>query len=375
MKALTKVNYFFFLFVFFVFSVFSPVFAAEHDVKSQTERLTLFQGYITNKIYNPMKLKVFNIDKEFFYTGDRNLEDGSYVPKLNLKVTAENTLDYSLVLEDGNIFIPESTKFTGYISEIEPPKKFNKKGYFKVTFDKAVCPDGTEIDLKSNLTSKSERNVYSPLQHLGKTTLSLLGGSLAGALVTLNLGGLGLAAATHGYSLAAGAGVGGFLGTVGGVVSSGKKAEVEPGSELTMVPVDDVSLEQLKQVTCKRPELKEIKEAATNDKNEKVKLEILSVKRNKHALGEAMLKINIQITNNSEDIYRLSNFFLRDSQGKEYSTSIVDVDEDIFKDFPPKATKTAKLEFFVDHPKASHWLVLKDKSFNGEIGKWRIITE
>ncbi|MBI3591630.1 MAG: hypothetical protein HY094_09685 [Candidatus Melainabacteria bacterium] len=322
-----------------------------------------------------MKLKVFNVDKEFFYTSDRNLDDGSYVPKLNLEVTAENTLDYSLILEDENIFIPESTKFTGHISEIDPPKKFNKNGYFKVTFDKAICPDGTEINLKSSLTSKSEHKVYSPLQHLGKTALSLVGGSLAGALVTLNLGGLGLAAATHGYSLAVGAGAGGFLGTVGGVVSSGKKARIEPGSELTMVPVDDVSLEQLKQVTCKKSEPKEKEEVVKNDKNEKVDLKILSVKKNKYALGEAMLKINIRITNNSKDIYRLNNFFLLDSQGKEYTTSIVDVDEDIFKDFPPKITKTANLEFFVDHPKASHWLVLKDRNFSEEIGKWKIVAE
>lgn len=328
-----------------------------------------FKGYITNKLYNPLKLKVFEIGKEPFYLSERNLEDNSYIPHLNLKVVAENTLDYSLTVGQTSVFIPELTKLTGYISEIKPPKKFNRRGYFKVIFDKAVCPNGKVIDLDSNITLASHTTTYNPLRHIGETALGLVGGSLLGALFSYQLGGLGLAIATQGYSLAAGAGVGGFLGTVGGFTDSGKNSFIEPGTELTIAPIDDSSVIQLKQIACKKSEIVQTKKSI---ENEKIKIEIISVKRKKYFLGENVLKVNIRLTNNSSDIYKLSNFFLRDSQGKEYTTSFIDLNEDIFKSFPPNETKTATLNFYVDYPKASHWLVLKDKNFNKEIDSWKL---
>ena len=68
----------------------------------------------------------------------------------------------------------------------------------------------------------------------------------------------------------------------------------------------------------------------------------------------------------------MNNFFLRDSQGKEYTTSFIDLNEDTFKSFPPNETKTATLSFYIDYPQASHWLVLKDRNFNKEIDSWKL---
>ena len=333
-----------------------------------SDNVQIFQGYITNKIYKPLKLKVFELDKDSLFTIEKNLEDNSYIPNLNLKITAENALDYSLTVNDENIFIPKSTKFSGYISEIEPPKSFNRRGFYRVTFENAICPDGQNIYLKPNITSKSKGETYNPLQHLGKTTLGLLGGSLAGTLFTYQLGGLGLALASHGYSLAAGAALGGFIGTVSGVASTGKSPTIEPGSDLIIAPLDEISFEQLKQITCKS-----IEEENLVTEPQKADLKILSVKEKKDFSGETAFKIKVEFTNNSNENYRLGNFFLRDSQGKEYNTSFINADDEIFTDFPPKQTKIATLEFFVEHPKASHWIVLKNKTFNEEIGSWEII--
>lgn len=327
----------------------------------------IFQGYITNKAYKPLQLKVFEIENNSLFTIEKNLEDNSYVPFLNLKITAENALDYSLSVNDENVFIPRDTKFTGYISEIEPPKSFNRKGFYKVTFENAICPDGENIYLKSNIMSRSEGEIYNPFHHLGKTTLSLLGGTLVGTLFSYGLGGLGLTLATHGYSLAAGGALGGFIGTLSGITGNGKAATIEPGSDLIIAPLDEISIEQLKQITCKN--LQEENQASNS---EKADLKILSVKEKKDFSGETAFKIEIKFTNNSDENYRLSNFFLRDSQGKEYDTSFINVDDEIFIDFPPKQTKIAILEFFVDHPKASHWLVLKNKTLSDEIGSWKV---
>ena len=349
--------------LFFWLSNFYLTCTANEDEKS------IIQGYITNKVYKPIKLKIFQIDKDAIYQAEENLDDNSLTPFVNLKITAEITTDYSIVSDENNIFIPKGTKLSGYINEIQAPRSFDRRGYFKITFDKAICPDGENIDFKSNLSSRSEAKIYNPLRHAGKAAVSLLGGSLAGTLFSFQFGGLPLAIASHGYSLAIGAATGGFLGAAAGIAAKGKQSSIEPGDELVIVPLDDVSLSELNQVTCKNIEIsKEGGEPTPTN----VKVEILSVKEKKDFLGESAVKIKIKFTNNSDKLYRLSNFFLKDSQGNEYTTSFTDVNSDIFLNFPPNETKNAQIEFLVNHPKASQWLLLKDQSFNEVLGMWKI---
>lgn len=349
-----------------------PLQASENRSKDSERSPSIIQGYITNKFFNPIKLKVFNVEDQFFYYENKNIEDDSYVPKLNLKLTAENISDYSLMIGNSEIFLPQSTKLSGFISEVIPAKRFNKKGFFKVTFDQAICPDGKVIPLEDKIISQSVDMIYSPIQHAGKATVGLLSGGVIGALIAYQLGGLGLSIASHGYSLAAGAAAGGFLGTAGGLASRGKEAGLEPGSELIITPIDEISLIQLKQISCKKVDAKEIAENKINEDVKDVKVDIISVKRKKDVLGESVYKLNVKIVNNTNKDLRLDNFFLRDSQGKEYSNSFTDFNENLFDTFPPKQESTAKMEFFVEHIKADHWLVLKDKSYGKEIGSWEI---
>ena len=347
---------------------FSLACIASEDEATSLKK-SIIHGYITNKAYKPIKLKIFELDKDSLYQAEENLEDNSYTPFVNLKVTAEITSDYSIVTDENNIFIPKNTKLSGHISEIQAPRSFDRRGYFKITFDKAVCPDGENIYLKSALSSRSEAKVYNPLSHVGRAALGAIGGSLVGTLTSLQLGGIPLVVASHGYSLAIGAGTGGFIGVLSGIAAKGKKSTIEPGNEIVIVPVDDVSLGELNQVTCKNIEISEEKKEPepTN-----VKVEVLSIKEKREMLGEFALKINIKFTNNSDKLYKLNNFFLKDSQGNEYTTSFTDTNSDIFLTFPPNESKNAQIEFLVNHPKASHWLLLKDQNFNEVLGMWKI---
>lgn len=337
---------------------------------NNSQKSQIFHGYITNKTFKPLKLKISEIDKKSLFFIERDLENNSFIPFPNLKITSEITQDYLVKTFNESIFIPESTKLTGYISEIKEPKIFNRKGFYKAGFNKAICPNGETIFLDKEILSNSINNSpYHLLHHVGKTTLGLLGGSLAGALVSYQAGGLGLTLATHGYSLLAGAAAGGFIGLASSFASKGEKANIEPGDELYIAPVDEVSLNELKQIKCLNSKSKTLAESTNNNE---VKVEIINVKQKRDLLGENTIRIKILFFNNSEERFRSSNFFLRDSQGKEYTTSFINLNDDIMTDFPPNETKKAELEFFVDHPKASHTLVLKDKYFNEEIGNWKI---
>lgn len=335
---------------------------------SKEDKSSIFHGYITNKNFKPLKLKIFEIDKNSFFLLDRNLENNSFIPYPNLKVTSEITSDYFLEADNINIFIPESTKLVGYISEIKEPRIFNKKGFYKITFNKAICPNGQKIFLHNEITSNSINSSYNLLHHVGKTTLGLLGGSLAGALVSYGTGGIPLILATHGYSVALGAATGGFIGLTTSFTTKGEQAYIEPGDQLYIAPIDETSLNKLKQINCTSNTSKPL----VLDSSEKVKIQILNIKQKKDIFGETALKVKILFTNNSKEHFRLSNFFLRDSQGKEYSTSFIDLKDDVMIEFLPYETKKAELEFFIDYPNTSHWLVLKDKDFNEEIGNWKL---
>ena len=137
-----------------------PCFSYENDLKNTENneiQTHLFKGYVTNKFFIPLKLKIGQLESDSLLENGINFDNdsfngNSFTPQLNLKLTAENAADYKIPLEQNDIFVPEGTKFFGYISEIVPPKKFDKKGYFKVTFDKAICPDGQTIYLKKSIS-------------------------------------------------------------------------------------------------------------------------------------------------------------------------------------------------------------------------------
>lgn len=356
------------IFLFLIFSVsFMGVFI---KAVAYEEDSRLIKGYISNKAYKPIKLKIFEIDKSLFNLLDRDLDDNTVTPFVDLKIVAETPEDYALNINEKSIFIPKSTKLIGLVSEITPAKSFNRNGLVKVTFDKAICPGGDVIELHSGFISRSVMKKYSPMNHVGKATLSLLGGSLIGTLLSYQLGGLGLIAATNGYSLAGGAAAGGFIGLLGGVASKGKNPAIQPGSELKIIPADDIGLEELTQLKCKKSNaIATIQDTKVPDG---IEVKILSFGEKKDWSGEKLFKIKISFKNNTKISYKADNFVLRDSQGKEYFHTLTNFNDDIFNSFPPNETRIAALNFCIEYPKANHWLVLKNQAFTEELGVWKI---
>lgn len=341
--------------------------ALENDDLNKTS----LKGYVTNKKFLPIKLKISDFDKNSFYLAERNLEDDSIEPYVDLMINAYTNNDYSLKYDDVDIFIPKDTKFEGRITEIIPAKSFNRKGFYRVVFDKVTCPDNSVVLLKSIIVSRSKIKTYSPASHFGKTVVNALGGAALGTLFSYQIGGIGLIAATHGYSLAAGAGAGGLVGTVIGVASKGKSATLEPGDDLNILPIGDAGLAELKQFSCMQALVKTQLENTSKD----VKLDIISVKKRRNDFGENAFKITFKIENNSKSVYKLSDFILKDSQGKEYMPTFLDFKGDFFEKFPPNQMKTSFVEFAIEHPKANHWLILKEKGFNKEIGRWSVSSK
>lgn len=326
----------------------------------------VLKGYIFREKIIPLNLQVASIELPSLFLLESNLEDNSFIPKEGLSLVAEALYTYVFMIKDRNITIPNGTKFAGHITQIEPASNFNKEGYYKILFDEVTCPDGKKIVLNDKLDSVSDAKLYHPLNHVGKTVFGLVGGALAGSVYSYQLGGLPLILATNGYSALTAAALGGFVGTVSSIVKKGKEATIQPGDNLVLYPLDEYGMEKLSQINCPLLQTVSKKDSSAID------IEILSVKKKKDILGDSSFMVDIKFKNNTEKTYKLNNFYLRDSQGQEYSASIINMKNDIFVSFPPKAITKARLNFFVDYPRASHWLVLKDNNFTDVVGSWKI---
>lgn len=340
--------------------------------KAEDDNSTIIKGYISNKKYKPIKLKISNFKNDNYFLLERNIEDFSIKPESGLMVEARNSEEYSIIENGRYIYLPKNTKFIGSIYEVIPEKKFNRQGYYKVNFDKVICPNGEEIPLKASVTSKSVLMSYHPWSHAGKTALGVVGGSLIGTLISYQLTGLAVAVGSKGYSLAAGAAVGGVIGGITGLALPGPKAKIAPGEPLNIIPVDEVSFEKLEQISCSPGG--ELLDDVT-EKNftpDGVDLKVVSVKQKKDLFG-SIIKVVFELKNNSKEKYKISHFVLKDSSGKEYDATSSDINEDPFKVFLPNETTKTSIEFEVDYPKDSHWLVLKDENFAKQVGRWKII--
>jgi hypothetical protein len=103
----------------------------------------------------------------------------------------------------------------GVVTEAQGEKRGNRSGYVAVEFDKLISPDGQyEVDFKGQLTTKDSTAMMVAKQ-VGTSTKYVSIGALGGALLSVQMTGLGTAIATHGISVGVGAGVGAAIGAFG----------------------------------------------------------------------------------------------------------------------------------------------------------------
>jgi hypothetical protein len=103
----------------------------------------------------------------------------------------------------------------GVVTEAQGEKRGNRSGYVSIEFDKIRSPDGEyEVDFKGQLTTKDSTAMMIAKQ-LGTSSRFISTGALGGALLSVQMTGLGTAVATHGISVGVGAGIGGTLGAIG----------------------------------------------------------------------------------------------------------------------------------------------------------------
>lgn len=251
------------------------------------------------------------------------------------------------VLVDGQLVIPKGTKVHGVLSTVEGPKRAGRNGYINARFDYLITPDGREVKIEGNSTTRDSK-VKAAAKVVGRAAGYTAVGGVVGTVIVLQFGGLAAAAASHGYTLAGGAAIGGAAGLTVAMLTKGKDVLLRPGAEM------HVKLsEPLKLPTMTMPD-----ETAEDFCPPGLKVKVASMRINHHPADILTdITLTLDITNETDNTFSAFEVGLEDEQGKVFFPSPLG-DSSIWSDkIKPSSHFNDKMTFSVENGKSPHKLV------------------
>ena len=322
---------------------------ADDGGRSQREK----EGYFTNE-YEKIK--------------PNNKIEMTVAQVLNGAIAQEGDQFFAEVTSDVNggsgVLLPVGTIAHGTIKQIGSPKRLGRNGYMEISFDYLVTPDGRQIPIEGNMSSKLS-NAKGAAKIIAEDTGHVMTGAIIGSGVALNLAGFAGAVASNGYTILGGAAVGGVIALGVSLIRKGDHALITPGDEIKVqVRIDEelpvISKEALKIEDMTYPGL---------DVN------IISLKREKDPFdNENTITLDMVINNNSDKTFSGFDIVLRDDLNKDYPPSVFAAKNNsiAFERIQRNSSVSGTLSFTVDHPKRNHWLVFYDKHRRTPLARYSI---
>ena len=251
------------------------------------------------------------------------------------------------------VLLPVGTIAHGTIKQIEAPKRLGRDGYMEISFDYLVTPDGREIPIEGNMSSKLN-NAKGTAKVVAEDAGHVLAGGIVGGSVALNMVGYAGAVASNGYAIAGGAALGGIIALGISLIRKGDHALITPGDEIRVqIKTNDalpvISKDALRVDDLVFPGL---------DVN------ITKVTLGKDPFGnQNTINLELVITNNSKRAFSPYDIGLQDDLNKSYSPSVFSAKRNsiAFEKIQKNSNLSGSLSFTVDYPKRKHWLVFYDR--------------
>ncbi len=260
---------------------------------------------------------------------------------------AEITSD---VRTDKGVVISAGSLAHGTITEINDAKRFSRDANITLTFDYIATPDGREIPINAQMTTKRNpvRNAAAVAgEHAGH---ALVGGAI-GSAVALNTMGVVGAIASHGYTVAGGAAIGAVVGLGIAMSKKGDQVLLAPGDAINVKILDSLSLPVFNEKALIEEEIK----------NEKLQVDITNVKLEKDPFGEPnTITLGLTIVNRTNKTFSTFDMALMNENRAIYYASPFGNTDLWFKKIPPTGRIAGKVSFAVENPKQKLWLVFFD---------------
>lgn len=265
------------------------------------------------------------------------------------------------VLAGSGVLIPKGTVAHGFIKNIVDPKKMGRDGYVELGFDYLITPDGREIPIEGDMTSKLHP-AKSTAKRIGEGAAHTAIGGAYGAVAALELIGIEGAILSQGYTIAGGAALGGIVALGYSLFRKGKDVLISPGDE---IKVKIISADKIPVMTYESVRQEEIA-------YEGLDVEIFDIFLEEDPFGNLnTISLDMIIKNYSKTDFSSFDIALVSDLRNSYNPSI-------FTDYKNTlAMKTIKrgesasgiLSFSVDNPNREHWLVFYDKRNHKPLAK------
>ncbi len=306
-----------------------------------------------NENFTPRQEEIFTGDVETLERKDiinmtvSQVLDGSFTMEGD-EFFAEVTTD---VIGNKGVIIPKGTIAHGSIVESGDAKSMGRSAWIEMDFDYLITPDGREIPIEGHMSTKLNPVVETSkivAQDVGYT----LAGGAVGGLVALNLLGLEAAIMSQGYTLAAGAAVGGVYGLGMALVRKGHNVLIAPGDEIKVKIKSDVELPVYREEALMQHELfyPGIDIFISNIKHEKDPFDVANT-----------ITLTLMITNHSDKNLSGLDMALVNDYNAVFRPSIFGDTKIMFKQIKPGEKILGDVSFAVDNINRSFWLVFFDK--------------
>lgn len=263
------------------------------------------------------------------------------------------------VYGDKGVIIPKGTVAHGKIVQTGDPGKMGKQAWIELSFDYLVTPDGREIPIDGQMTTKLHPMVETSkiiAQDVGYTAA----GGVVGGFLALNWLGWEAAIASQGYTIAGGAAIGGAVGLGMALIRKGNEVLIAPGDEIkvkinTKVPLPVYKDEALKQDELLYPGLD---------------IFISDVKHEEDPFGEMnTITLSVTISNMSDKSFSGFDIALVNDYNSVFRPSIFGDTKMMFKTIHSGEKVAGRISFSVDNLHRQYWLTFYDRRSGKAITK------
>lgn len=272
---------------------------------------------------------------------------------------AEVTDDFST---RSGIMIPSGTVAHGRVSEFTDKKRLGRDAYITLKFDYLITPDNRKIPIEASMTTKKGAATSTAKVVLEDTAYTAVGGVIGGILALKFLG-LGAAVASHGYTVAGGAGIGATIGLVASLVRKGGDVLIQPGDEIRVKVNESLELPVMSYEALKDDELI----------CEGLNVKVLDYIVERDPFGELnTITLTLHIINNTDKTFSSFDMALLSDYNTVYYSSPFGDTSMWFQKIKPNTQIRGRLSFAVDNPKKRHWLVFYDGRTRKPIAKFSL---
>ena len=323
-----------------------------------------FKGYIE-------ETDLKNKENDKIFTKEKEKLEGNKVVQLTVSQVLAGTTSvegdefFAEVSEDvlagSGVLLPKGTVAHGIIKNIIDPKRMGRDGYIELSFDYLITPDGREIPIQGDMTSKLHP-AKSVAKVAGENLAYTAVGGVTGALAAIEIAGIPGAVASQGYTLAGGAAIGGIIALGMSFFRKGSDVLISPGDEIKVKIVSSEPIQVMTHESVRQDEIK----------YDGLEVNIFDVFLEKDPFDNLnTISLDLIIKNNSKSDFSSFDIELVNDLHNSYHPSI-------FSDYKNSlAMKTIKkgenvsgiLSFSVDNPNRQHWLVFYDRKTRKPLAK------